>query len=84
MWLLSRFQVHHISLKFREENEVGLVFWTGPRVALEILRLWEYSGGKIVEYICIVVIVIAFKMAEGQTGGFNVEIVDAVGTTNLE
>ena len=36
------------------------------------------------EYICIVVIVIAFKMAEGQTGGLHVEIVDAVGTTNLE
>ena len=27
------------SLKFREENEVGLMFWTGPGVALEILRL---------------------------------------------
>ena len=82
--------VHHISLKFREENEVGLVFWTGPGVALETLRLKEYSGGRTVEifvvwkYICIVVIVIAFKMAEGQTGEFNVEIVDAVGTTNLE
>ena len=62
------------------------MFWTGPGVVLEILRLREYSGGKIVEilvvwkYICIV-IVIAFKMAEGQTG---VEIVDDVGTTNLE
>ena len=43
---------------------------------MEILVVWEYT--------CIVVIVIAFKMAEGQTGGFNVEIVDAVGTTNLE
>ena len=29
----------HFSLKFREENEVGLVFWIGPGVALEILRL---------------------------------------------
>ena len=27
------------SLKFREENEAGLLFWTGPGVALEILRL---------------------------------------------
>ena len=27
------------SLKFREENEAGLMFWTGPGVALEISRL---------------------------------------------
>ena len=46
------------SLKFREEYEAGLMFWTGPGVALEILRLREYSGGKTVEifvvlkYIC--------------------------------
>ena len=31
--------IHHISLKFREGNEAGLMFWTGPGVALEILRL---------------------------------------------
>ena len=66
------------------------MFWTASGVALEILRLREYSGGKIVEilvvwrYICIVVIVIVFKMAEGQTGAFDVDIVDAAGTTNLE
>ena len=27
------------SLKFREENEAGLMFWTGPGVVLEILPL---------------------------------------------
>ena len=43
---------------------------------MEILVVWEYT--------CIVVIVIAFKMAEGQTDAFSVEIVDAVGTMNLE
>ena len=34
--------------------------------------------------VCIVVVVTAFKMAEGQTGAFDVDIVDAAGTTNLE
>ena len=43
---------------------------------MEILVVWKY--------IWIDVIVIAFKMAEGQTGAFDVDIVDAVGTTNLE
>ena len=43
---------------------------------MEIFVVWKY--------ICIVVIIIAFKMAEGQTGAFNVDIVDAVGTANLE
>ena len=26
-------------LKIRKESKVGLVFWTGPGIALEILRL---------------------------------------------
>ena len=43
---------------------------------MEIFVVWKY--------VCIVVIVIAFKMVEDQTGAFNVDIVDAVGTTNLE
>lgn len=81
---------NHISLKFREENEAGLVVRTGPGVALEILRLREFSGGKTVEIFvvwkcsCIVVIVIAYKMAEGQTDAFNVDIANAVGTAKLE
>ena len=33
---------------------------------MEILVVWKY--------ICIVVVVIAFKMAEGQTGAFDVDI----------
>lgn len=79
----------HISLKFREENEVGLVVQIGPEVALEILRLRQFSGGKTVEifvvqkYICIV-IVIAYKMAEGETGAFNSDIANAVSTAKLE
>ena len=76
----------YISLKFRDENEVVLVSWTGPGVALEILRLWEYPGEKTVEifvvwkYICIVVII----QDGGQIGAFNVDTVNAVGTANLE
>ena len=34
--------------------------------------------------IYIVVIVIAYKMAEGHTGAFNVDVADAVGTAKLE
>ena len=60
VWDWSRLWIciHHISWKFREENEAGLMFWTGPGLALEILRLWEYSDGKsvkifvILKYIC--------------------------------
>ena len=43
---------------------------------MEIFVVWKFF--------CLVVIIIAFKMAEGQTGAFYVEIVDALGTTNLE
>ena len=43
---------------------------------MEIFFVWKYTY--------LVVIIIAFKMAEGQTGAFYFEIVDAVGTTSLE
>jgi len=43
---------------------------------LEIFVVWKY--------ICIVVIVIAFKIAKGQSDTLNVGIADAVGTANLE
>ena len=43
---------------------------------MEIFAVWKY--------ICVVVIVIAFKMAERQTGAFNLGIADAVGTATLQ
>ena len=43
---------------------------------MDIFFIWKY--------ICIVLFVIAFKMAEGKTGAFNVDIADAVGTAKLE
>ena len=43
---------------------------------MEIFFVWKY--------IRIVVFVIAFKMAEGETGAFNVDIADTVGTVDLE
>ena len=65
--LLFLIYVHHISLKLREENEVGLVVWTGPGNALEILHFREFFSRKTVEifvvwrYICIVFIVLCIQ-----------------------
>ena len=43
---------------------------------MEIFFVWKYF--------CIVVFVVTSKMAEGETGAFNVDIADAVGTAKLE
>jgi len=43
---------------------------------VEIFVVWKY--------ICIVVVVMVFKMAKGQSDALNVGIADAVGTANLE